>query len=53
MIKAVGEPQAPGAQSGDIRRLNEIRGVLGRFDWEFDDRQYALEAIENASVSSR
>jgi len=45
-IKAAGEPRAPGAESEDTRRLNAIRGVFGRFDWEHDDRQYALEAIE-------
>jgi len=30
----------------DSRRLAEIRALLARFDWEHDDRQYALEAIE-------
>ena len=30
----------------DTRRLGEIRAVLARFDWEHDDRQLALEAIE-------
>jgi hypothetical protein len=30
----------------DTRRIAEIRGVLSRFDWEHDDRQYALERIE-------
>jgi hypothetical protein len=30
----------------DTRSLDAIRGVLARFDWEHDDRQYALEAIE-------
>jgi hypothetical protein len=27
-------------------QLSAIRAVLGRFDWERDDRQLALEAIE-------
>ena len=45
-IKVAGEPQATGAESEDTRRLNTIRELLGRFDWEHDDRQYALEAIE-------
>ncbi len=27
-------------------QLAEIRAVLAAFDWEHDDRQYALEAIE-------
>jgi hypothetical protein len=30
----------------DTRRLDRIRVVLDRFDWEYDDRQLALEAIE-------
>ncbi len=33
-------------QDEDTRRLAAIRGVLNRFDWEHDDRQLALEAIE-------
>jgi hypothetical protein len=37
---------APGAESEDTRRLNAIREVLNHFDWEFDDRQLALEAID-------
>ena len=28
------------------RQLAEVRAVLAEFDWEFDDRQLALEAIE-------
>jgi ribosomal protein L29 len=28
------------------RQLAEVRAVLAAFDWEFDDRQYALEHIE-------
>jgi hypothetical protein len=31
------------------RRLDAIRAVLARFDWELDDRQYALEAIERVA----
>ena len=34
------------AVAEDTRRLGTIRGVLGRFDWEHDDRHYALETIE-------
>ena len=30
----------------DARRLCEIRAVLAGFDWEHDDRQFALEAID-------
>jgi hypothetical protein len=39
---------APGSGAGaeEARRLNAIRGVLARFDWEHADRQLALEAIE-------
>jgi len=48
-IEAAGGPQAvpgPVGAAEDTRRLNTIRGVLDRFDWETDDRQRALEAIE-------
>jgi hypothetical protein len=34
------------AAAEDTRRLNAIREVLGRFNWEFHDRQLALEAID-------
>jgi len=27
-------------------KLAEIRAILAAFDWERDDRQYALEAID-------
>ena len=30
----------------DSERLEAIRAVLARFDWETGDRQYALEEIE-------
>jgi len=30
----------------DTRRLGAIREVLAAFDWEYHDRQLALEAIE-------
>jgi hypothetical protein len=30
--------------------LAEIVGVLGAFDWEFDDRQIALERIERIAA---
>jgi hypothetical protein len=30
----------------ESRQLAEIRAVLGSFDWEFHDRQLALEAID-------
>jgi hypothetical protein len=28
-------------------KLARVREVLAAFDWEHDDRQYALEAIES------
>jgi hypothetical protein len=34
-----------GRQDGS-RQLAEVRAVLAGFDWEFDDRQLALEEIE-------
>ena len=34
------------AAAEDTRHLDAIRGLLARFDWEHDDRQLALEAIE-------
>jgi hypothetical protein len=33
-------------EAEDTRRLDRIRVVLAKFDWERDDRQLALEAIE-------
>jgi hypothetical protein len=48
-IEAAGGPQAdpePGGAAEGTRRLNAIREVLSHFDWEHDDRQLALEAIE-------
>jgi hypothetical protein len=35
-----------GEVSEDTGRLDRIRVVLAGFDWEHDDRQLALEAIE-------
>jgi hypothetical protein len=45
---ALGEDEAAalGTAAEDARRLDAIRGVLDHFDWEHDDRQLALEAIE-------
>jgi hypothetical protein len=46
-VKAVGEPPAaPGAPAEDARRLDAIRAIFTEFDWEHNDRQYALEQIE-------
>jgi hypothetical protein len=33
-------------EAEDTRRLDRVRVVLAKFDWEHDDRQFALEAIE-------
>ena len=44
-IEAAGEP-APAAVTEDTRRLGAIRELLSHFDWEHDDRQLALEAVE-------
>jgi hypothetical protein len=42
-IAATYQQPAPAA---DTRRLAAIRAVFDVFDWETDDRQYALEQIE-------
>jgi len=34
------------AHAAEHTQLTEIRAVLAAFDWEFDDRQLALEHIE-------
>jgi hypothetical protein len=36
----------------EARQLAEVRAVFAAFDWEFDDRQYALEAIERIVTGS-
>jgi hypothetical protein len=36
--------ERPGGE--DTRRLREIRDLLAHFDWEYHDRQLALEEIE-------
>jgi hypothetical protein len=38
--------ERPGAGTEDTRRLAAIRDLLAHFDWEFHDRQLALEAID-------
>lgn len=41
-------PAKPGKGNEDAAaKLAEIRGVLSAFDWERDDRQFALEEIEH------
>jgi hypothetical protein len=42
VLDVVTETEADPAEG----RLAAIRAVFARFDWEFDDRQYALEEIE-------
>jgi hypothetical protein len=44
LLAAPCEDQVAAAEGA--RRLDRIRGLLARFDWEHDDRQLALEAIE-------
>jgi hypothetical protein len=39
------DPEGRQAQD-EAGKLAEIRAVLAAFDWEFDDRQLALEHIE-------
>jgi hypothetical protein len=46
LVAIIERPAAP----EDTRRLGEIRAVLARFDWEHDDRQLALEAIERIAT---
>ena len=36
----------------EARQLAEIRAVLAAFDWEHDDRQYALEHIDRIAGES-
>jgi hypothetical protein len=48
-LKAAGGQDAASAADDDAeaaRRLSAIREVLSHFDWEHDDRQLALEAID-------
>lgn len=37
--------------ASDSERLAAIRALFADFDWELDDRQYALEAIERYASS--
>ncbi len=37
-------------QEPEAAKLAEIRAVLAAFDWEFDDRQLALEHIERITL---
>jgi hypothetical protein len=41
-----GAAQVGGERQAETRKLAEIRAVLAAFDWEFGDRQLALERIE-------
>ena len=48
--------QVPGVSGGvseDAGKLAAIRAVLAAFDWEHDDRQYALEEIERIADGAR
>jgi hypothetical protein len=37
----------------EARQLAEIRAVLDAFDWEHDDRQYALERIDQITEGEK
>jgi hypothetical protein len=39
------EPSTRGNEDA-AAKLDQVRAVLSAFDWEFDDRQLALEEIE-------
>jgi hypothetical protein len=39
-------------RQAETRELAEIRAVLAAFDWETDDRQIALERIEQIAGES-
>jgi hypothetical protein len=48
-LEAAGDPipaAVTGAAAEDTRRLEAIRDVLGRFDWERGGRQHAVEKIK-------
>jgi len=56
-VKAAGEPAADAAAE-DTRRhratlaaFDEVARILAAFDWEHDDRQLALEAIERVVLT--
>jgi len=42
-----------GGEVEDGRRLDRIRVVLAKFDWEHDDRQLALESIERIAEGAQ
>ncbi len=46
MLDAFVRDHEQDGEAEDTRRLDRIRVVLAKFDWEHDDRQLALEAIE-------
>jgi hypothetical protein len=39
-------------RQAEARQLAEVRQILAEFDWEFHDRQLALEAIERIVTGS-
>ena len=45
--------RAAAAARPEAGKLAAIRGVLDAFDWEHDDRQYALERIEQIMDGAR
>jgi hypothetical protein len=48
-----GRDAAVPSETEDTRRLDRIRVVLAKFDWETSDRQYALEEIERIADGSQ
>jgi hypothetical protein len=47
VLAAIAEHGGGGGQGAeDTRRLGKIRDLLADFDWEYHDRQLALEAID-------
>jgi hypothetical protein len=48
IIERLDDDEALAAE--DTRRLADIRALLAAFDWEHDDRQLALEAIERIAA---
>ena len=46
LVGELAEASSAPDQDADARMVGEVRAVLAAFDWEQDDRQYALEAIE-------
>jgi hypothetical protein len=48
--RQLGNVLAVAERQTETRQLAEIREILAHFDWEFHDRQLALEAIERIAA---